>query len=99
MPCRNDYEDNKPVKKSGIDFEAVLCGAIRAFGIDDIVNSIEWDEVGETSQAIRAWWKEHKKKDDARIKKEEARKKEVAKMLLASLSDEELQVIKEGWIS
>ena len=80
MPCRSDgYEiseseshqiSSEELKK--IDFlEAALCATIREFEAHDLsLDYIDYKEAGITKKQLVDWFRQHKKKDDERIKNE-----------------------------
>jgi len=102
MPCTDGgYDTPAKETRNGLtidQLEAALCGILtvlekeeRIFSIDDV----DWDEAGVTRKAVEAWWKRHKKEDEARRIREEAtkRKNELKKIALGKLTAEELEVL------
>jgi hypothetical protein len=81
MPCYDSSYDQSNVLKQKISrarkenmfLEAALCAVLRSAeqGANEINGTaINWKEAGITEDELSAWWKEHKKYDEARISRE-----------------------------
>ena len=70
MPCyappRTEKELNRFDDMSKRQFEAVLCGCMRA-GMP--LDAVDWDEVGVDRGLVERWWKCHQEEDAARAAK------------------------------
>lgn len=80
------------------NFEAILCGVFSAFHpgpLQDLLNIVNWKEVGVTQEETETWWKKHKQSDIARKKHEaESKKREkLMKSALAKLSPKEREAL------
>ena len=101
MPCRtDDWDTPKRETRNGLSIdqlEAALCGIFTVLEKEDFfgLNAVDWAEAGVSRKSVDAWWKRHKKEDEARRKREEAakRKNELRKVALGKLSAEELEVL------
>ena len=106
MPCRDGgYDAPTKETRNGLtigQLEAALCGiftVLEARGdgmnIDPWLSLVDWEEAGVSRKSVEAWWKRHKKEDEARRVREEAtkRKNELRKVALGKLSAEELEVL------
>ncbi len=68
MPCfdglpslaeeRADRAEHKTTK-----LEAMLCGVVRAFGVEHVSSMVNWKETGVTKEEFEAWWKDHQHLD------------------------------------
>jgi hypothetical protein len=93
------------LKRQIADLEAALCMTLSAFeevlatvrkDYDDCVNVdplvwTDFKEAGVSEEKIRAWWREHKKRDtERRVREAEKRRKaDLKASALAKLSEEE----------
>ena len=72
MPCY-DGRDEKvktpwyvdTIQRAG-KAEAVLCGAIKAFGLDTVLERVDFYECGVGRGWLLRWWNEHRRKDAER---------------------------------
>lgn len=116
MPCRDGrdepgYDNGYAVGRSEREqlvnqlalVSAIACAAITALkGVKKFAD-IDWDESGVSQDAAVEWWLAHKKKDEARRKREAAEKQRVEstnllkKKLRDTFSPEEIALlVKEG---
>lgn len=71
MPCM-DYEteeerqENDRRAKQNKQATAVLCGLVRAFGQEQILNAVDWEKVGMSQFEFQQWWIDHRSKDEER---------------------------------
>jgi hypothetical protein len=108
MPCLScegmgDAYREDPVARRDIEklrtqlgvLETVLCTAVRAVGIDELIAKGDWSEAGIKADSVRDWWDQHEKADAAR-RKEEARVAELNRRraeALAKLSPDEREAL------
>jgi hypothetical protein len=99
MPCRDEWY-TPPEPYETYDFmEAALCGVftelVKRKQFVDVVESMDFAEMGVDKHDLLVWWKAHQKKDAARRKKEaeEKRKAELREQALAKLTSEERKVL------
>ena len=72
MPCYDGHREEREreeqqkaarLKETAQKLSAVLCGTVKAFGIDTFVSAIDWEKTGVTEEFFRNWWKEHQEAD------------------------------------
>ena len=73
MPCsdgQDEYyrkkaetERTEPLRKELVLTSSVLCGMIKAFGLDAVVEKIHWEGANITREEFLAWWEQHQAVD------------------------------------
>lgn len=75
MPCYNsedEEDDAAALREASVNkilvqkLGAVLCGLVKAEGIDFITSVVNWKETGVTEEYFRIWWKAHQSQDAKR---------------------------------
>ena len=88
MPCYDGHrEDARIDRETAKKVEAVLCGAVRAFGYLRVIDTIDPAECGVTRQWFEGWWREHQRKDAARQKMDAASKEAARKQAIIDSGD------------
>lgn len=72
MPCYDGREDEDNARNYKL--VAALCGIMRVLenrvGYGDPLVHVNWKEVGVTREFVEKWWKEHKRQDADRRRRE-----------------------------
>lgn len=103
MPCRDwTVEDEWRAKDAAEKalLRASLCAVLSALErqgdlYENVLSFIDWRESGVTEKEFRSWWKEHKREDAERRKRqrEADRKERLRKSALSKLTDEEKKIL------
>lgn len=98
MPCRCDgYENYESEQRA--NYEAIACGLMSYIEsrIPDILEKLDYKEMGVTKTYTKDWWKKHKQEDEKRRKEEQQEKDRKARFndLKNTLSPEDIQIIRE----
>lgn len=104
MPCRDVWPTDEidSSSRQAKWFEAVVCGIFTQMEsqpieglLDDILDNLDYEEMGVTRGEIEGWWKAHKKADIERRKREEAArlKEERRAAALSKLTKEEREAL------
>lgn len=88
------------------DFQALLCGSFtlaeKTGTLDDLLDKMDWKEVGVSRKTTLEWWEKHKKEDELRrkeeahiahLKKIERERSKKRREILARLSPEEKDIL------
>jgi hypothetical protein len=73
MPCYTGPITEEERKINGMlpeQHAAVLCGIISAVGIE-ILDRVDWKEVGVSKELVLRWWALHQRDDEERKQREE----------------------------
>lgn len=105
MPCRDpgppmETTPSRSQKRAKF-FEAAMCGVFTFLEgnevpiLEDVLENLDYEEMGVTRQEIETWWIKHKRKDEERRQREEAarRKQELRDNALSKLSDDEREAL------
>lgn len=102
MPCRDDYAYHESIERT-IDerkhLQAIVCGLLTYIepSIPDILDKLDYNEMGVSQSYTKEWWKEHKEADQKRRRREQERKDRQARFndLKRTLTPEDIQIIRE----
>lgn len=106
MPCDdgsgfgyNYYNNQDRIISERKNFEAMLCGVLTyaESKIPDILDHLDYKEMGIGKTIVASWWTQHKAADQKRRKREQEEKDRKARyeQLKQTLSPEDLKIIKE----
>jgi hypothetical protein len=97
MPCISDYPDDEAERKLHM-METVMCGLLSSMNDreqDKLLDKIDWKEVGVSKKRFLNWWIDHRKRDEAR-RKREARQALAEKKVNKLLGNKDIQDISEA---
>lgn len=102
MPCYDGGqrdEDERQVRQDAHEMKAILCGLLtvldRKSQTDNVLDLVDWKEVGVSRKKVHGWWMAHRAEDEMRLAKEAdtKRKKLVKEQALKKLTDEERKIL------
>ena len=101
MPCMDGGPSPREVARTAQRevkwFEALVCGIFTHMNgtISDLLDNLDYEEMGITRRDVEAWWAEHKRKDEERRRMEEAQRvvAERRASAMAKLTEEEKQAL------
>lgn len=98
MPCNCDgYGPTSSELAS--NYEAIACGLMTYIEsrIPDILEKLDYKEMGVSQSYTKDWWKRHKENDEKRRRREQEEKDRKVRFeqLKQTLSPEDLKIIKE----
>lgn len=110
MPCYYDPDPTLAERQAIADehamVEAMLCGVLTVLEdqgkYDDVVNAINFTEMGIGKRKLSKWWEKHKAADKRRREKEACelakeqerqKKAETVRLAMAKLSDAEIKAL------
>lgn len=64
MPC---YDDRTEIETSKM--EAILCAIVTHFGVDSLLDQIDFTKCGVRKEWLREWWDRHQLRDKYLTKK------------------------------
>lgn len=100
MPCSDGGYATRPGPTEP-DYEAMLCGVLTFLEaqpvpvIDDVLENLDYDEIGVSKHKFKSWWNRHKQLDKERREREaeQLRMDKIRRETLAGMTDEQKRAL------